>query len=274
MTCTEVKDVLSVILDDIECKEVAPGHTVVSSPFVGIDGDYPEVHILELGDGNFTLTDYGESFRALANINIDALDSSVRNEIVRRIDTLLGVIHEQGRFNLKVRKSELGSGLHRMFEALSFVSDMVFTANPRDEADFKDRVNNALLSVKAPNGDLQRNVELQGKISGRSYRVDFRLKNIADVWIESISAVTSSSFRTQVNSAHTMWSDQLMALGAKRGSGPDTVGFRSITLLDDGSLGMEVESIKLLNTVSHVELWSNLDHFKHEASRLTAAYHN
>lgn len=247
MTCKEIKSSLIVILDEISCFEEAPGHSTVSSPFMSLDGDYPEVHILETGTGSLVLTDYGETFRSLANSSIDS-EAETRADLLRRIKSLLSVREERGRLVIEVAPSDLGDGLHRMFQAMAFVEDMIFTANPRDQAEFKDRVFDVLSPVAASaRGKLRRNQTLIGN-STRTYTADFHLHVIKDVWIEVITASTAGSFRNQVNHAHAMWSDVL-----------DSV--RRITLLDNTVQYMDEGSDRFLRGVSNVALWSDQEAF-------------
>lgn len=256
MRCEAIKDLVSNALAlELGCRHVAPGHTMISSPFMNLDGDYPEVHVIADNVGGFLLTDYGEVFRGLLNNNIDGSDTESRAGVLQRLNKLLGVEHVDGRFQLAVSSdADLGTGLVRMFQALAFAEDLIFTASPRDEAVFNDRVSDSLESLEAK---LQRNQPLKG-VSGRQYSVDFRVHRTRDVWIEAISATTKGSFRQQVNNAYTMWSDA----GAS---------VRRITLLDDTSPVMDSSAIHLLQGVTNVELWSDQEAFRRSVVDLIAS---
>jgi hypothetical protein len=254
MTCDQIKSSWVHVLEGLHCKEASPGHTLVASPFMNLEGDHPEVHVLEAGDGNIVLTDFGEAFRGLTNSNIDALDSQTRTDILDRIGSLFDIRHEMGRFQIQVPPTELGDGLHRMFQALAFVEDMIFTASPRDEADFKNRVADTLTPI---GGKLTRNVKMVGT-SGREYFADIHLYVVRDVWIEAITAVTRGAFANQVNRTHAMWTDAEASL-------------RRITLFDDTSPVMDDQSLAFLSNVSHVERWSAPDEFQARVRELTSA---
>ena len=260
MRCDQVKNILSVALsEEIDCQEEG-GHVVVSSPFMNLDGDYPEVHIVEDALGNLLLTDYGESYRSLADKNIDLPNSQVRAEVLDRVYSLLGVRLERGRFQITVPADDLGNGILRMFQTFAFVEDLIFTASPREEAEFKDRVISILMPL-ATHGRLQRNQEFIGK-SGRKYSADFHLHRSTglDVWIEAITATTPSSFRNQVDHAHAMWSDALDA------------SVRRITLLDDTDSVMESGDANLLANVCVVEFWSDQNRFQERIVQMTTPH--
>ena len=257
MTCDAILASLAVILNEVECQESSPGHSVVNSPFMNLDGDFPEVHIIESGDGNLLLTDYGESLRNLSNSNVDTADSETRTDILNRVSSLLDVRNERGRFQVQVPPEMLGEGLLRMFQALAFVEDLIFTASPRDEAEFHSRVE-SLLSPIAVDGRITKNQEFNGK-SGRKYRADFHVHRTRDVWIDAISASTSGSFQNQVNRAHAMWSD----------AADESV--RRITLLDDTVAVMDRGAPTFLATVCHVHLWSKSEGFSQDVLALTAS---
>lgn len=258
MTCEQIKTSLATILGSVDCKEAAPGHVMVASPFMNIDGDHPEVHIIEAANGEIILTDYGESFRALANSNIDPQDSETRGEILVRIDSLLGIKHDRGRFSIQVSKETVGEGLHRMFQALAFVEDMIFTASPRDEQEFKNRVQSVLEPIaKADGGRIDRNQELRGS-SGRKYNADFKVYRQWEVWIATISATTGGAFSNQVNRANAMWSDADKKV-------------RSITIFDDSSPAMDESSVAFLQKESQrVARWSNLEGFQKDVIELSS----
>jgi hypothetical protein len=223
---------------DIHCETTVTGSLAFFSPLSNVDGSHIEIDVMQLESGAIRVSDLGESLRFLASFGMEFRDSAMRLEQADLISKRMGVSFNDGRVSMESSLENLPTALWNVIEATRFITDLVYTARPREESEFRDRVVSIL---KSTGQRLDKGVEFKGR-SSRVYNIDYRLHgDVPTIWVETVSGGQSSTFEGKLDRAYVAWSDA-------------APGNRLATVFDDTSPLLQEAHVKLMRDVSKVFL--------------------
>lgn len=154
------------------------GHVRISTAFRYPDGSSVDLFIANLQDlmskvMPMTLTDFGNTFLWLDQMDIRPLRSSRRRRLTFDILETYGIEHSKGVLSCNVTPQELAMGVIRLGQACIRVADLIFTHRVAVQGSFQEEVESII-------EDISLDYEQNAKISGRGNTlvpVDFLVRS-------------------------------------------------------------------------------------------------
>lgn len=215
---------------------------------------YPDGDVIDLfwrsDEETPTLTDLGETLRWLRMQTMSQRRSPKQDRLIADVCLTHGVELYQGRLQLRVRSGDSpAAAVIRLAQATMRVADLWFTFRTRAVESVTDEVAD-FLTEKAIL--FERGERLPGR-SGRVWTLDFHTRTTERSALVYVLATGSRSAARQITEhVHTAWYDL-----SHYKIGPEPLGF--VSLFDDTMDVWADEDFRLLEDLSNVLRWSNLD---------------
>ena len=134
----------------IEAVDAVPkGHLRIASAFRYPDGSAVDLFIanqkdLLSGVGPVTLTDFGNTFLWLDQLDIRPLKSARRKQLTEDVLETYGGTHARGSLSCTVDKTNLLPGIIRLGQACIRIADLTFTQRIAAQGSFTEEVENLI----------------------------------------------------------------------------------------------------------------------------------
>jgi hypothetical protein len=247
---TPCREIATTIAELFSCSTVND-YIRIRTPFLYPDGDVIDIYLKEKQEGQYILTDLGETLRWLRMQTVSPKRSEKQETLIE--DTLLthGVERYKGMLLLRLQgKENLASAVTQLSQAAFRVSDIWFTFKTRAFESIIEEVAEFLKEKKIP---FEQNKKFQGR-SGRSRKVDFYTQHRQrTALIDVLSTASTAAANSRADNVFTIWSD-LNYL--KEGNS------RFVSLFDDTIDIWSSENISLLEEVSDLAFWSSKEEFQ------------
>ncbi|WP_434623754.1 DUF1828 domain-containing protein [Azospirillum sp. B2RO_4] len=170
------------------------GHVRISTAFRYPDGSSVDVFVANRQDMlskemPMTLTDFGNTFLWLDQVDIRPLRSARRRRLTFDILETYGIEHSKGVLSCNVTPQELAMGVIRLGQACIRVADLIFTHRVAVQGSFQEEVESII-------EDISLDYEQNAKITGRGNTlvpVDFLVRS---------SGVETAIFTLPAESSH------------------------------------------------------------------------
>ena len=226
--------------------------TRIRTPFLYPDGDIIDL-FLQYKDGQFTLTDLGETIRWLKMQTLAPKRSPKQNQLIQDVCLTNGVELFRGMLVARLHGGidALSQAVARLAQACLRTADIWFTYRTRSLTSITDEVADLLQERNVP---FERAVPLPGR-SGRIWKPDFHTRTASNSSLVNVLA-TGSRAAARGIAEHVLsnWFD-LSHLKV----GPEAMTF--ISLFDDTMDVWEDQDFNLVGEVSTIVLWSRPDEF-------------
>lgn len=210
---------------------------------------YPDNGIIEifveLRDGRFIVTDFGEAFRFLESHGLDPLRSPTRQKAIEFATRLAEGTLDEGVLEIPVSSpSEVLAASMRMAQLVTRVADLSLLAKGALTSTFSDTVEE-FLKLTVPAAEITRGAVVRG--SAATHQVDLLVKTFDRLAVvASLAAVTHTGANAQTAFTIQKFAD-IAAVGA---SAPDRY-----TVLDDSADVWSDSLRKQLSRFSDVMDW-------------------
>lgn len=228
---------VSIQQDEDDCKVVFP--------LERSDGDSVVLWVEQQNDDKFKITDAGETYGMLylSNINVDL---EKRENRIQTVKERYDLDEAKKEISTSVNRSELGTRLLDVAQAVQSVSYLTYTRRQYTQTDFRSDVGAYL----ADNGfRYDSNPEVTGR--SETHRVDFSVHGSEQpIYIESLHAEDTTTARSMARTVGYKWSDIHL----------ENAQAQTISVADDESGELGSDAANILETHSDVYIpWSQKD---------------
>ena len=225
--------------------------TKVETNYHYADGDLISVFVKDKGN-RFIITDLAEGMRSLTDHMVSYSLTDNQNEIKDTLLKYYGVTEYEGMFLIKTyEKNDVPKCIINLAQAISKISDISFMFSGKVKSSFKDKV---AYFLENQNLIFKRRKKYEGS-SGTNRIVDFYIRGKkTNSLVYTLSCFTKKSLKQRADVINSSWFD-LHYLKQQ-----ESVKF--ISLIDDENSQWSQQTIKLLDNLSYVVLWSNKNYFK------------
>lgn len=170
------------------------GHVRISTAFRYPDGSSVDVFIANRQDMlskemPMTLTDFGNTFLWLDQVDIRPLRSARRRRLTFDILETYGIEHSKGVLSCNVTPQELATGVIRLGQACIRVADLIFTHRVAVQGSFQEEVESVIEDISL---DYEQNTRIVGR-GNTLVPVDFLVRS---------SGVETAIFTLPAESTH------------------------------------------------------------------------
>jgi hypothetical protein len=252
MSCTQaIEEALMNLPKEFECEKLDEKTWLVTTPFEYPDGDLIQLYIIKM-DNLFEVTDLAETLRFFETLDFDLLSSKRRRKLFEDILRSYKIEFFKGELKVKVKTEELLKAILDLSQAIFRVSDLYFLQRIGVTTTFKEEVEEVL---KEANLNYEIDYSIFGK-SGKEYKVDFYIDVEKPNLLEAISTYSKMYAERLIDRVVRMWYD------IKRLDGR----FEYVTIVDDRSDVWKKEHFDLLEDLSKVYVWSEVEDYIVEIS--------
>lgn len=175
------------------------GDCRVVLPFYRVDGD-PIILYVSEDDGQYRISDEGETHGMLLTSGVD-LDTEKRENRVETAKERFGLEASKTEISLTATADELGPRLLDAYQAVQWISFLVYTRRPYSPSYFKDKVAGFLRQNELP---FEEDVEVN--TGSDEEEVDFRLDTHGyGIYLEAIQARDGSDLHDKSRDTALKW---------------------------------------------------------------------
>jgi len=150
----------------------------LETPFMFPDGDSLSLYLKEIPYG-FRITDLAHTFMHLSYDNdTDAMRTGTRGRLLEQITSEFNILENNGELFVEVPPEELSSGLFRMGQGLTRITDLTFLNRARSDSTFYDDLYKAIISIVPPE-NVDRDYIVPNLPNGTHYPIDYRIEGKA-----------------------------------------------------------------------------------------------
>jgi len=206
------------------------GDCRVTFPIERSDGDAITVWVVERRNGNYKITDEGETYGMLYLSNIN-LDQERRKNRVQTVQERYGLQEAKEEISVVAHQDELGKRLLDVMQAIQSISHLTYTRRQYTQTDFRADVGSFL-------SDLGYHFDANPDVEGESetHRVDYSIyARETPTYLEALHAEDASSAKAMAQRTAYKWGDIKMK----------NQEVHQITVIDDesGEFGHDAERI-------------------------------
>lgn len=217
MSLTDLTPTLtSAFSQEIAVEPVAEGRAQVFVPFYFQDGDGLVVHLHELGDGDFEITDRGHTFLHLGyHTEVDRLRKGVRGDLLERIRARHRIEDRDGELVARAGGDRLGTAVFSFVQGLMEISDLRNLDREIVKSTFKEDLEHLLTTTFAERLT-QRYVD-HDRDPQRNYEIPYLLNDVPrPVAIFDIATDAHVSQALVVARQHRDWGARLHLVAVER----------------------------------------------------------
>jgi hypothetical protein len=147
----------------------------LETPFMFADGDSFTLYLMEIPYG-FRITDFAHTFMHLSYENdTDALRTGTRGKLLEQILSEFDIVEKDGELYIDVPSEKLSSGLFRMGQGITRITDLTFLNRAHTENTFYEDLFDAIIRI-VPNEFVTPDYNVPNIANAASYPVDYRVK--------------------------------------------------------------------------------------------------
>jgi len=247
MSCLQaIEESLKNLPREFDCEMLDEKTWLVTTPFEYPDGDLIQLYVVKIND-KYEVTDFAETIRLFETLDFDVLSSKRRKKLFEDILRTYKVEFFKGELKVKVQAEELLKSILNLSQAIFRVSDLYFLQRLGVTTTFKEEVEEVLREADL---DYEVDYSIFGK-SGKEYKVDFYIDVVKPNLLEAISTYSREYAERLIDRVVRMWYD------IKRLDGR----FEYVTIVDDRSDVWKKEHFDLLEDLSKVYVWSEIEDY-------------
>ena len=205
------KDYIDWLYKSIDQFQVQENLYRITLPYLDRNNDCTEIYIRVNDDGNYHLTDDGETIGELELSNFDVFSSKRRKEILNSILNAHGVLLSKNKeLYLDCTKDELPQKKHMLSQCMVKISDLFYTSKPNVQSLFIEDVQEFLDKNEVR---YFADISFPGK-SGLVTTYDFAIPK-SKAFPERVLKVVNNIDQLQTNSILFLWDDTRSARASR-----------------------------------------------------------